>query len=632
MALALLTGIALTVSCGEDSGTPAPDTSAIGDSDSTTASGDMTDDSLGAADQADAVPADDADSASAEEVSRPDTSAEAGELVDDTSGAELATDGDPLEVEDVAAEVETLVPTPWRSSLYPTEWAPGYADPSGAGLQDYSFAGYHSGALPLGDGLGDGGRAGLPRFDVTDFGAVPATDPADPAATASDSTAAFQAAINAAAAARGGLVQVPAGIFRIDGLLTVSASRVVLAGEGALASRLWFTRQDVSYGAHLRFGGSENVTSETPLARDAYTFDTVLEVADAAGFAIGDDVLVGQTISDAFIAEHGMTGTWQAFNGTWQAFFRRSVVAVDVNTTPPRVTLDVPLRSTLAVVHGASLRRVTGTLHEVGMQAIGVANAGAWEAAWAVDQINVVMFEHVADAWISGVDSFVSPGAPASGMGAGAHLQANGILVSGSKRVTVADSHLAKAQNRGSGGNGYLFEVRQSSDVLTRDCSAREGRHNFIQNWGFGTTGCVWLRVSAADGAQVPLGPLFDTAISAPSEYHHSLATANLVDDSTFDDGFKAENRGSYSTGAGHTASECVFWNIAGFEVVSLQYGRGYVIGSAPGMGVSTSLGLSGGEGSAPEDWVEGRDLGPWLEPGSLYEDQLRRRLGGEVP
>ena len=38
-------------------------------------------------------------------------------------------------------------------------------------------------------------------------------------------------------------------------------------------------------------------------------------------------------ITDAFIAEHQMTGTWQAFNGTWQPFFWRKVTALGSDGT-----------------------------------------------------------------------------------------------------------------------------------------------------------------------------------------------------------------------------------------------------------------------------------------------------------
>ena len=52
----------------------------------------------------------------------------------------------------------------------------------------------------------------------------------------SPSRAAIEAAEN------GGVVWVPAGTYRIDGLLRIEQSNVVLAGEGPEKSRLWFTK------------------------------------------------------------------------------------------------------------------------------------------------------------------------------------------------------------------------------------------------------------------------------------------------------------------------------------------------------------------------------------------------------
>ena len=63
--------------------------------------------------------------------------------------------------------------------------------------------------------------------------------------------------------------------------------------------------------------------------------------------------------------------------------------------------------------------------------------------------------------------------------------------------MTIADARIEKAQNRGEGGCGYLFEVTASNEILIRDSIALEGRHAFIQNWDFGTTGVVFLRVEA---------------------------------------------------------------------------------------------------------------------------------------
>jgi hypothetical protein len=226
----------------------------------------------------------------------------------------------------------------------------------------------------------------------------------------------------------------------------------------------------------------------------------------------------------------------------------------------------------------------------------------------------------VKDAWARGLVTFASPLSSDGG-----HVQSGGIYVSASKRVTVADTTVERAQNRLSGGNGYLFELQQSSEVLVRDAVGRRGRHNFIQNWDFQTNGCVFLRVTSLDGA----ADHGFVNLPALSEFHHSLAAANLIDGSTSNDGWGAVNRGSESSGAGHSATENVFWNLRGGIVRSLQFGWGYVIGTTDAQ-VFTGLSDVAGRavGTAPEDWVEGRDQGATLWPESLYEDQLQRRRG----
>jgi hypothetical protein len=117
------------------------------------------------------------------------------------------------------------------------------------------------------------------------------------------------------------------------------------------------------------------------------------------------------------------------------------------------------------------------------------------------------------------------------------------------------------------------------------------------------------------------------TPEAAYSEHHHSLAMATLVDQCRMDDGFLFENRGAYSEGAGHTATESVVWGVSGKgKVTSKQYGWGYVIGTQ-GVSLDTNVSTAGGNGTAPEDYVEGRDQGATLFPSSLYEDQRARRL-----
>jgi hypothetical protein len=478
--------------------------------------------------------------------------------------------------------------TGWRSKLFPEGWH------EGTGLHDFSYAGYRN------------GEALLPSPPVL----------VRLAPTSGDSGPAIQEALDRVSANGGGVVLLSQGHYRVDGVLTIKGSRVILRGQGAGLTRLHFTRHENMTGrSHLTVRGSPRIVRESVLVGDARPFGRAVTLSDSQGFAKGDHVELGCKISEAFVAEHGMSGVWKPFNGTWQPFFRRTVVAVEGN----RVVLDVPTRYVLKVRDGASLRKIEGLSLHVGVENLGLSNAGSHEDAWANDRVHVLEFRAVSDAWVRDVHSFASRPVPQEGRGTAPHLASGGILVRDSKRVTVAQCRMANAQHRGGGGNGYLFEVRQSGEVLFRDCHARAGRHNFIQNWGFGVSGCVWLRCTSRGGRATNKAFGISVGSVGLSEYHHSLAMANLVDSCFVDDGWAAVNRRHYSSGAGHTATECVFWNVTGPGTVrSDQFARGYVIGT----GRETKVRVRG------DDWLEGEGKAGTLSPSSLYEAQFEMRTG----
>jgi Pectate lyase superfamily protein len=498
---------------------------------------------------------------------------------------------------------------PWRSSLYPADWKPGFSDETGRSLQDFSYAGFRYGETP------DPGA--LTTIEVAG---------ADPTGMV-DATQILQSALDAAAAKGGAIVHVPAGLYRVDGLLQVSNSNLVLRGDGPTKTRLYFSKTaDMSYKAHLSFSAPLTVDLETPLVTDGVVGSTLVPVTDVMGFAPGDDIAIGFTITPEFINEHNMTGTWIAFNDTWQTVFRRTVKAVNGSSSPPTLEIDVPLRYPVKVRDGASVRREKGYLTNVGVESLGLANAASWDEAWSVNQTHVLEFLHTSDGYVRDVVSFPSPLAPAMGDGSGGHLLSGGVLISESKRVTVERVEMSAAQNRGGGGNGYLFEIQRSNEVLIRDSKGTAGRHNFIQNWGFGTTGCVWLRCESREG-RAYTDKDSNLGVTGYSEYHHSLATANLVDASLFDDGFSTINRQGESTGAGITGTMNVVWNVRGTGTVrSMQYGWGYVIGTS-GPFLVTESPLPLGQGTEPIDYIEGQELGSTLEPQSLYDDQRQKRL-----
>jgi len=494
----------------------------------------------------------------------------------------------------------------WRSALYPVDWRPGFGDAEGRRLHDFSYAGYRLGEDPP--------QVAGPVIDVRDHGADPTGE--------RDSTAAMQAAIDAA----DGVVWLPEGTYRLDGLLRVRRSGTVLRGDGPDRTLLAFTATSgVSDRGMLSFEGRIEHGEDRPLTLDGAPFDRWIRLADVQGLAVGDEVAVGWVITPDFVEAHGMTGTWEVSLGRWRPFFRRRITAIEPSSGA--VQVDVPLRYPALRRDGASLRVERGALSEVGVEALAVSTAVGWMDAWSSTRNHAILLSAVRDGWVRDIASAPNPFTEET---RGKHLQSGGIKVADSARVTLADLDLREAQHRGEGGNGYLVEIGRSSEVLVRDSAAVGGRHNFIQNWDFGTSGCVFLRTTSA-GGRAMTGASSGLGTVGFSEFHHMLAIANLIDDSVAEDGWAAVNRRSFSSGAGHAATESVFWNLRGGGVLrSFQFGHGYVIGTED-MRVFTALDspdlFGATEGTAPEDWAEGLDLGDSLRPRSLYDDQRARRL-----
>jgi hypothetical protein len=504
----------------------------------------------------------------------------------------------------------------WCSALYPPSWTPAAApDSEGRFLHDFSYAGYRNGEAPPTT------LKGATYDVVTAYGAD--------ATGQSDATSAVQTAINAASSAGGGIVFFRAGIYRIDQLLAVTTSGVVLRGVGK-SSLLRFTKASgMANKANLTFSGAVTRSAARSLAVDAPARAKEIFLADATGLVPGDDVAVGWTISPSFVSEHGMTNTWTTFAGQYKPFFRSKVVSVDTTSRPHRVVLDVPLRYPAKMRDGAGLQRETGYLREVGMEHLGVSTGVTWTAAWAENRVNAITLRDVADAWVTDVHSMPASGATgrSSTDKTPYHLRSGGILIENAKRVSVLGASMAYPQNRGSGGNGYLYEVSRTSEVLFADSEGRSGRHNFIQNWGFGNSGTVFLRCTSVGSEMLSLIGGVLTPEPSQSEHHHSLSMATLVDRCRLDDGFLSENRGAYSDGAGHSATQSVAWGSFGTgKITSKQFGWGYVIGTQ-GVEIDTSVASPTGQGTGPEDYVEGRNSGATLYPASLYEDQRARRL-----
>lgn len=167
------------------------------------------------------------------------------------------------------------------------------------------------------------------------------------------------------------------------------------------------------------------------------------------------------------------------------------------------------------------------------------------------------------------------------------------------------------------------------NDCLIRNSHANHGRHNF----DFKTmqaNGNVILRCRGENS-------------SLASDFHMHLSMANLFDNFTANKDFLEAKFRPYGTSPsmhGFPTTQSVFWNTNGEAypsgktaiVESAQYGWGYVIGTRGIASAVKTTPVSGTAGnypydSSPEDFKEGIGKGDQLQPKSLYEDQLRRRI-----
>jgi hypothetical protein len=529
----------------------------------------------------------------------------------------------------------------WRSTLYPTNWQP----PTIASasfetdklIQDFSYAGYKAGEQPIPNVAG-------PLFNVT-------SPPYNADKTgATDATAAIQSAINAAQAAGGGVVVLPAGTYAVSPqgansyALQISASNVILRGAGAGTTFLLNTSTNLRSKSIISVTGpsaagfySSGAASVT-ISQDLLGPTLEIPVTSVSGFTTGQWVVVRADCTDAWITEHGepdWIGYGSALRGV--AYFRR-VMAVNGNT----LTLNAPTRYYLKTRDNARVVRLSsGPVMNCGLEDFSIGNVQHNGAGWAEDDYNVagtgaydahdsyaIRLVRARDSWVRNVATFQPAGNTTT-----AHLLSNGILLLESSQLTLTNCDFQRTQYGGAGGNGYVYRLQNAGECLLDNCRATFTRHGFVLSH-MAAAGNVYRSCTDKDSGRQTGDTGFQTTAGANSDHHMHLSHANLIDACTGDGScFEARYR-PYGSAPLHdlTAAHSVYWNTRGIGsgpsyVVQTEQARyGYVIGTR-GSRSGVSLSTYGGTKCNPLDHVEGAGAGETLEPASLYQDQLNRRL-----
>lgn len=392
-----------------------------------------------------------------------------------------------------------------------------------------------------------------------------------------------------------------------------------------------------------------------------------IPVESTEGFAVGDYVIIRSDPTTEWVLERGETDWvgWEDRIGS--ILYLRRIEAID--TRAGVLLVDIPTRYALNTRERPEVYRKTGQLREVGVEGFSIGNvehpgrsgwgaldfavpdseytrrliesygvdenfADAHKSAQDVHFSFAITMMNVTDGWIRNVNSFAWEENEL-----GSHLLSNGIRLRECRNVTVENCHFQKPQYGGGGGNGYMFRLDHTNECLLVDCSASSSRHGFSLS-GMATSGNVHLRCrDSLTGRQTGGTGLEETGGKATDSHmffsHSNLYDSCVAEDSWFEARYRYSPRLSnpkHNTTSAHT----VFWNTKGisntrhpFVVWSDQGDYGYVIGTS---GAVPGVRLDGdyperAHVTAPVDFVEGIGEGETLEPASLYEDQLQRRL-----
>lgn len=561
----------------------------------------------------------------------------------------------------------TLAQT-WRSQYYPANWTPPtesnnfYSD---AFIQDFSYAGYHS------------GEKDIPTITANVVDVTKAPYSADNSGN-TDVTTKIQNAINKVQSDGGGVVFLPAGTYRIspgtrDYCLLINKSKVILRGAGTTKTFLYNSENNMRAKKIIAIeGGGGNWKGQpstvAKMSRDLNGPTTVIPVDNTSLFKVGDQVVLRQAMSTAWANEHKepewATSAYSSSLGG--VIFYRIVKAI--NSTAKTITIDAPTRYSFKTRDGACVYKTpTSMLEEIGLEDFSIGNKevvtnfndwvepnsnteldnkaenSASRGAYKCDQSWVVSFDKVLNSWMKNVSTYKPTGNTFK-----THMLSNGVVLDLCRGITLDNVYMGYAQYGGGGGNGYGFRI-ESNDCLIKNSKAEFTRHGFVFSFMHSSGNVLYKNTSKKSGKCTGNAPNGLNSATSGCDFHMWFSPSNLIDNMTFDECyFSAVHRKGVANDHNAVTTHSVFWNTTGTNsrqstVIRTSQSRyGYIVGTqgntpAVDYKVSDKRGLAfrydtDGSRTNPEDKVEGVGKAGLLLPQSLYMDQLTKRLGTVQP
>lgn len=393
-----------------------------------------------------------------------------------------------------------------------------------------------------------------------------------------------------------GAVLLKKGIYKIAGSLKISASGIVLRGEGEetklIATGPGKRKTIVASGTGKLFevAGTRVKITDHYVPVGAKSFN----IASAKGLNVGDKIVVYRPGTSNWIHNLKMdeiepgNGTIQWAANDYNFEFERNITAINGN----QITIDNPVVMAMEDQYGGGeVYKYTfdGRISEVGIEDLLLESEynGDTDEDHGWDAIS---FNKIENSWVSGVTSKYF-----------GYSCVN--LSHDSKQITVKDSKCLAPKSQIIGGRRYSFNNDGQLNLFI-NCFASEGRHDYVT--GAKVCGPNVFYNCRSENAKADIGP------------HHRWAMGTLYDNITTDGEINIQDRGNWGTGHGWSGVNQVLWNCTAAKV-TVQ--NPYVSGQNYAIGVNAEK---------TEGRLKGRPVGIWenqnkggLKPSSLYVKQL---------
>ncbi|MFN8236939.1 MAG: glycosyl hydrolase family 28-related protein [Chitinophagales bacterium] len=240
-----------------------------------------------------------------------------------------------------------------------------------------------------------------------------------------------------------GVIEIPSGTYLFKKTVSLP-SNVIVKGQGSDKTVLSFNLN----GSGDLFSVQGTLTNiSTPVLSGTNKESKIINVQNAAGFSVGDVVLVKQTANSLL-----------ASNWAYNSFFQ---IAQITKISGNAISIDKSLRLDFSIANNPVIQKIN-PVHHVGIESLKIIRSDASSS-----QTSNIFLNYAANCWVKGVEM--------------ENANYAHITLQSTAYSTLSGNYLHDAFDYGSGGKGYGVVLQfGAGDNFIYDNIAKHLRHSFL--------------------------------------------------------------------------------------------------------------------------------------------------------